>query len=185
MRQMHTAYIGMGANLPSAAGSPQATLAAAVVRLAVLGRITAKSSLYSTQPVGFADQPRFVNAVAALETSLTPRELLHELLAIEQFFGRDRSAGIPNGPRTLDIDVLLMGDLLVSESGIEIPHPRLADRAFVLVPLNEIAPNARDPRSTMTVAQLLKGLLAKQQSAANEVLKMEAESWRAGVEDWS
>jgi 2-amino-4-hydroxy-6-hydroxymethyldihydropteridine diphosphokinase len=177
---MQTAYIGMGANLPSAVGSPEATLAAAVTRLAGLGRVTAKSSLYSTAPVGFAGQPRFINAVAALETSLTPRELLDELLRIEKIFGRDRSAGVPNGPRTLDLDILLMGDLVVIESGIEIPHLRLADRAFVLVPLNEIAPKVRDPRSAMTAAELLKRLLAKRPSAADEVVKMEAEIWRAG-----
>ena len=88
---MHTAYIGMGANLPGAAGSPEATLAAAVVRMEDLGQVTAKSSLYSTEPVGFADQPRFVNAVVALETSMAPHQLLDELLAIERHFGRDRS----------------------------------------------------------------------------------------------
>jgi len=180
---MHTAYIGMGANIPSAVGSPEATLAAAVAQLASLGRVSAKSSLYSTEPVGFVGQPRFVNAVLALETPKAPRELLNELLRIEQIFGRDRSAGIPNGPRTLDLDILLMGDLMVSESGIEIPHPRLAERAFVLVPLNEIAPDVRDPRSAMTVAQLLMRLLAKQRTAADAVVKMDAENWRVGAVD--
>jgi 2-amino-4-hydroxy-6-hydroxymethyldihydropteridine diphosphokinase len=108
---MRTAYIGMGGNLASWAGAPEATLAAAALRLESLGRVARRSSLYSTAPVGFAAQPRFVNAVVALETELEPRKLLEGLLAIEQEFGRDRSAGIANGPRTLDLDILLFGDL--------------------------------------------------------------------------
>ena len=155
---MRTAYIGLGANLPSPAGPPEATLAAAVSRMASLGRITAKSSLYSTAPVGYAAQPRFVNAVVALETELEARELLDSLMTIERDFGRDRENAIPNGPRTLDLDILLLGDLQINEPGLEIPHPRLAKRAFVLVPLNEIAPEAIDPRSGAKVAELLKQL---------------------------
>lgn len=156
--KMRTAYIGLGANLPSPAGPPEATLAAAISRLGSLGRITAKSSLYSTAPVGYAAQPRFVNAVAALETQLEARELLDALMAIERDFGRDRENAIPNGPRTLDLDVLLLGDLQINEPGLEIPHPRLAKRAFVLVPLNEIAPEAIDPRSGKKMSELLKRL---------------------------
>jgi len=156
--KMRTAYIGLGANLPSPAGPPEATLAAAISRLGSLGRITAKSSLYSTAPVGYAAQPRFVNAVAALETQLEARELLDALMAIERDFGRDRENAIPNGPRTLDLDVLLLGDLQINEPGLEIPHPRLAQRAFVLVPLNEIAPEAIDPRSGKKMSELLKRL---------------------------
>ena len=156
--KMRTAYIGLGANLPSPAGPPEATLAAAISRLGSLGRITAKSSLYSTAPVGYAAQPRFVNAVAALETQLEARELLDALMAIERDFGRDRENAIPNGPRTLDLDILLLGDLQINEPGLEIPHPRLAKRAFVLVPLNEIAPEAIDPRSGKKMSELLKRL---------------------------
>jgi len=119
---MRTAYIGMGGNLASWAGAPEATLAAAALRLESLGRVTSRSSLYSTAPVGFAAQPRFVNAVVALETELEPRELLDGLLAIEQEFGRDRAAGFANGPRTLDLDILLLGDLEIREPGLVIPH---------------------------------------------------------------
>ena len=155
---MRTAYIGMGSNLASWAGAPEATLAAAALRLESLGRMVRRSSLYSTAPVGFAAQPRFVNTVLALETELAPRELLDGLLAIEQDFGRDRSAGIANGPRTLDLDILLLGDLEVREPGLVIPHPRLAERAFVLVPLNEIAAEVVVPGCAETVGQLLVSL---------------------------
>jgi len=140
---MRTAYIGMGGNLASWAGPPEATLTAAALRLDSLGRMVCRSSLYSTEPVGFAEQPRFVNAVIALETELEPRELLHRLLDIEQEFGRDRSAGFENGPRTLDMDILLLGDLRIREPGLEIPHPRLAERAFVLVPLRNCIAGSR------------------------------------------
>src|ERR1035437_10005261 len=112
---MRTTYIGMGANLASWAGAPEATLAAAALRLESLGRGVCRSSLYSTAPVGFAEQSRFVNAVVALETKLGPRELLDELLAIEQEFGRDRAAGIANGPRTLDLDILLLEEFEINE----------------------------------------------------------------------
>lgn len=176
---MHTAYIGMGANLASHAGPPEATLAAAAQRLASLGRIVARSSLYSTEPVGLADQPRFLNAVIALETGLAPRTLLDRLLAIEKDFGRDRTAGIPNGPRTLDLDILLFGDMVLGEAHLEVPHPRLAQRAFVLVPLNEIAPNALDPRSGHSIAQLLAALLAQSPDDAHAVIPVQSELWRA------
>jgi 2-amino-4-hydroxy-6-hydroxymethyldihydropteridine diphosphokinase len=178
---MQTAYIGMGGNLPSWAGNSPATLAAAASRLAVLGRVVCRSSLYSTKPVGFASQPRFVNAVVALETELAPRQLLAGLLAIEQEFGRDRSAGVVNGPRTLDLDILLFGDLRVSEPGLEIPHPRLAERAFVLVPLCEIASHIVDPRCGKTVAQLQHSLSPDSQGGLNAVVQIKDGGWRAGA----
>ncbi|HUH63610.1 MAG TPA: 2-amino-4-hydroxy-6-hydroxymethyldihydropteridine diphosphokinase [Terracidiphilus sp.] len=145
----------MGANLPSHAGPPEATLTAAAARLEALGRITERSSLYSTEPVGFADQPRFVNAVIALETDLEPRSLLNALLGIEQEFGRNRSSALPNHPRTLDLDILLLGDIQLREPGLEIPHPRLAERLFVLLPLAEIAPSLVAPGQSKTVSQWL------------------------------
>ncbi|MGA7859262.1 MAG: 2-amino-4-hydroxy-6-hydroxymethyldihydropteridine diphosphokinase [Terracidiphilus sp.] len=177
---MHTAYIGMGANLASQAGPPAATLAAALLRLEPYGRVVSCSSLYSTEPVGFAQQPRFTNAVVALDTDLIPRALLDALLAIEREFGRDRAAGIPNGPRTLDLDILLFGDLRISEPGLEIPHPRLAERAFVLIPLCEIAPQAVDPSHGKIVAQLLDALLQHDKSESDAVVQIRSELWRAG-----
>ena len=135
----------MGGNLASWAGAPEATLATAACRLQSLGRVTGRSSLYSTAPVGFAEQPRFVNAVVALRTELAPRELLKGLLAIEQEFGRDRAASFTNGPRTLDLDVLLYDDFQHHEHGLTIPHPQMHLRAFVLQPLLEIAPDCVIP----------------------------------------
>jgi len=101
------------------------------------------------------------------------------LLAIEQEFGRDRSAGIANGPRTLDLDLLLMDELEVSEPGLELPHPRLAERAFVLVPLNEIAAQRIVPGRGKTVAELLAGLPASAENAPNAVVRIEYDGWRA------
>jgi 2-amino-4-hydroxy-6-hydroxymethyldihydropteridine diphosphokinase len=176
---MPIAYIGMGANLPSSAGAPEATLAAAAERLAKLGCIDARSSLYSTQPVGFAEQPRFVNAVVALETELRARELLDALMKIEREFGRDRTNAVPNGPRTLDLDILLLGDSMIDEPGLQVPHPRLAERAFVLVPLNEIAPEAVEPRSGSTVAELFRRM--RSSSANHAVIRMDSELRRSGA----
>ncbi len=178
---MPIAYIGLGANLPSRAGSPEATLAAAAARIESLGRIAARSSLYSTAPVGFANQPRFFNAVLALETDLSPREMLEALQAIEHEFGRDRGRGVANGPRTLDLDILLFGDVVLSELGLEIPHPRLAERAFVLVPLHEVAPQALEPRTGRSVSQLLKNLVSNPSDASDAVVQIQSELWRAGT----
>lgn len=176
---MRTAYIGMGSNLASTVGPPDATLAAAAGRLAALGRVVARSPLYSTRPIGYAEQPRFLNAVVALDTALSPRTLLDALLAIERDFGRDRSAGIPNGPRTLDLDILMLGDLCLCEAGLEIPHPRLPARAFVLVPLNEIAPQAVHPRRGKTVAQLLHIFRESAQDDLDAVVPIQSVVWRA------
>ena len=179
---MHTAYIGIGGNVASWGGPPESTLAAAALRLQSFGQVAARSSLYSTEPVGFAEQPRFVNAAVALESILAPHELLHSLMAIEKEFGRDRSAGVVNGPRTLDLDILLFDDLILRERGLEIPHPRLAERAFVLVPLSEIAPKIVDPRSGRTVSQLLHDLFPDSESKSHAVFKLHNDDWHTGVD---
>lgn len=178
---MHTAYIGMGSNMASWAGPPEATLAAAAWRLESIGRVVGRSSLYSTAPVGFQEQPRFVNAVVALLTELEPRQLLDALLEIEQEFGRNRAGKIKNGPRTLDLDILLFDEALIDEPRIEIPHPRFAERAFTLIPLNEIAPQATDARSGKTVTQLLHDLFPNSKGECDAVVQIQWDGWRAGA----
>jgi 2-amino-4-hydroxy-6-hydroxymethyldihydropteridine diphosphokinase len=153
----------------------------AALRLESLGRVARRSSLYSTAPVGFVEQPRFVNAVVALETKFEPRELLDELLAIEQEFGRDRTTGIANGPRTLDLDILFIGDSQIDEPDLTIPHPRLAELAFVLVPLNEVAPRALDPVTGKSVAQLLNSLHLSGEGKTDAVLPIQSDIWSAGA----
>ena len=176
---MSTAYIALGSNVAGAAGPPDATLAAAARRLGQLGTVTSRSSLYSTKPVGYAAQPRFVNAVVALDTAHKPHLLLKELLAIEKEFGRDRFKSIPNGPRTLDLDILLVDDLQIREPGLVLPHPRLDERAFVLVPLHEIAPQLRIAGSGKTVGQLLEELRQIEQGETDAVVRIESNEWRA------
>ena len=179
---MTTAYIGMGGNLPSPAGPPEATLAAAAERLTRLGRVVARSHLYSTSPVGIAGQPDFVNAVLALATDLNPHSLLLALLKIEREFGRDRNNEIRNGPRTLDLDILLFDDAVVREPALEIPHPRLFERAFVLVPLNEIAPNFRDPITGRSVTEWLHRLCPVPHYENLAVIRIQSDLWRSSSE---
>jgi 2-amino-4-hydroxy-6-hydroxymethyldihydropteridine diphosphokinase len=168
---MPTAAIGIGANLPSTVGAPAKTIAAAIERLAECGRVTAHSALYRTAPVGYVDQPAFVNAAVLLETELAPLPLLDALLGIERSFGRDRAAGPPKGPRTLDLDLLLyrdsvLDDLVVDEPGLTLPHPAMHQRRFVLAPLGEIAPEWRHPVLRRTIAELLAGLPQEDNSVA-------------------
>jgi 2-amino-4-hydroxy-6-hydroxymethyldihydropteridine diphosphokinase len=148
-----TAFVALGSNLDD----PQAQVERALAALAALPRsaLRARSRLFRTPPWGLADQPDFVNAVARLETSLPPRELLGALLAIETRCGRVR--GVRNGPRVLDLDLLLYGDTALHEPGLAIPHPRLHERAFVLLPLAELAPDLDVPGHGR-VARLLAGV---------------------------
>ena len=135
------AAVALGSNLEE----PEAQVERGFDELAALPqtRLVARSKLYRTSPVGYADQPDFVNACAVVETGLAPRALLEELLAVEQKHGRVRT--IPNGPRTLDLDIVLYGDRVVEEPGLRIPHPRAHERAFVLVPLVDAWPDAVIP----------------------------------------
>jgi 2-amino-4-hydroxy-6-hydroxymethyldihydropteridine diphosphokinase len=134
----NVAYIGLGANL----GEREETIRAAVGEL-VDGPETALlliSELRETDPVGIEDQPKFLNGVAMVATTLGARELLVELLTIERRLGRDRAASSPGGPRPIDLDLLLYGSATVDEPGLQIPHPRLHERRFVLEPLADINP---------------------------------------------
>ncbi|MEX0816503.1 MAG: 2-amino-4-hydroxy-6-hydroxymethyldihydropteridine diphosphokinase [Gaiellales bacterium] len=135
---MTWAYVGLGANV----GNRRENLDRAVELLAAEPgvRVLAVSSVRETDPVGYEDQPRFLNAACALETELGPRELLERLLAIERALGRER-AGPRFGPRTIDLDLLLYGNETLDEPGLTVPHPRLAERLFVLEPLYELAPD--------------------------------------------
>ena len=135
---MTRAYIGLGSNL----GEREATLAAAVEELDAAPGVSVLgvSTLIDTEPVGVLDQPRFLNGALALETELPARELLELLLAVEARFGRDRSAVPAQGPRTLDLDLLVYGEEEIDEPGLRVPHPRLHERAFVLRPLAEVEP---------------------------------------------
>jgi 2-amino-4-hydroxy-6-hydroxymethyldihydropteridine diphosphokinase len=130
------AYVGLGANQ----GEREATIRRALDLLAADPgvEVAAVSTLRETDPVGYADQPRFLNGAAALETTLSARELLILLLAVERELGRDRSDEVRFGPRTIDLDLLLYGDQVVDEPGLTVPHPRLAERTFVLEPLDEL-----------------------------------------------
>ncbi len=107
--------------------------------------VAAVSALIETEPVGVVDQPRFLNGVAALDTDLPARELLDVLLDVERRFGRQREGTVPQGPRTLDLDLLLYGDEEIDEPRLRVPHPRLHEREFVLGPLEELAPSLEVP----------------------------------------
>ena len=152
---MPKAYVGLGSNL----GDREATIRAALAELdAAEGLdVIAVSTLVDTAPVGYTDQPRFLNGAAALESRLSPRELLGLLLAVEARFGRDRALHPAWGPRTLDLDLLLYGEARIHEPGLEIPHPRLHERAFVLGPLAELDPALEVPGKG-SIQTLLAGL---------------------------
>jgi 2-amino-4-hydroxy-6-hydroxymethyldihydropteridine diphosphokinase len=136
------AYIGLGANLRDR----EVTIRRAIELLGAEPgiEVVAVSTLRETDPVGYADQPRFLNGAAAIETELEPREVLERLLAVERALGRERT-GPRYGPRAIDLDLLLYGDRVVDEPGLTVPHPRLAERAFALEPLLELEPNLALP----------------------------------------
>ncbi len=147
---MKTVYLSLGSNL----GDREGNLRLARERLSESGLSPLReSSLYETEPRDFPDQPWFLNQVIAAETSLFPRRLLAALQRIERELGRKR--GVPKGPRTIDLDILLFGEAVVSAPDLEIPHPRLAERRFVLEPLAELAPDLRHPLTRRTVREML------------------------------
>jgi 2-amino-4-hydroxy-6-hydroxymethyldihydropteridine diphosphokinase len=149
------AYVGVGSNL----GDRRATIDRALVELdaAPSVQVVAVSTLRETAPVGYLDQPPFLNGAAALETTLAPAALLELLLDVERRLGRVRGAGPRFGPRTLDLDLLLYDDETLEEPGLVVPHPRLHERAFVLEPLAELDPSLEVPGKGR-VSALLAGL---------------------------
>lgn len=165
-----TAYVAFGANL----GDRERTLHSAIAALRQLGSVEAISSFYETAPVGMVEQPDFVNAVVALRTALSPEELMAALLRIEQQHGRDRSVSVPKGPRTLDLDLLSYGDVVIETPTLTLPHPSLADRRFVLVPLREIAPQWRHPLSGKTTAALLAELSQRGGESSQPLRKVQS-----------
>jgi len=156
---MTRAFVGLGSNL----GERETTLRAAIGRLRTLPEVAVRafSSLRDTEPVGDVGQPRVLNGAVELETALSARALLGVLLELERAFGRDRTAGPPKGPRTLDLDLLLYGDATIDEPLLRVPHPQVHERRFVLEPLAELDPELEIPGQGSVQA-----LLAKLDSAA-------------------
>jgi 2-amino-4-hydroxy-6-hydroxymethyldihydropteridine diphosphokinase len=152
MRRM--VFIGLGSNI----GDRKVNLRRALAEIEErgVGMVVKRSSLYETEPVGIRDQDEFINAACMIETDMDLRDLLEALLEIERGMGRVR--GEKNGPRIIDLDILLAGDEVIDEDGIQVPHPRIADRGFVLQPLAEIAAEEKHPVSGMTVQEILDAL---------------------------
>jgi 2-amino-4-hydroxy-6-hydroxymethyldihydropteridine diphosphokinase len=146
-------YLGLGSNVGDSELLLQAALDALNGPDLVLRRV---SSLYETEPIGLREQRWFLNLAAEFETELFPKQLLHRIQKIERDLGRRRT--VPNGPRTIDIDILLYGNSVVQAEELEIPHPRYRERRFTLAPLAELNPGLRDPVTHKTVAEMLAGL---------------------------
>ncbi|MBL7566113.1 2-amino-4-hydroxy-6-hydroxymethyldihydropteridine diphosphokinase [Staphylococcus saccharolyticus] len=148
---MVKAYLGLGSNI----GEREIQLQEAIKILDSFKgvEVTQISDIYETEPVGYTEQPLFLNLCVEIETNLNPQDLLARCLDVEQQLHRVRV--ISWGPRTLDVDILLYDDLIIEEENLSIPHPRMTERAFVLTPLNDIAPNRVEPRSHQTIQNLV------------------------------
>jgi 2-amino-4-hydroxy-6-hydroxymethyldihydropteridine diphosphokinase len=149
------AAIALGSNLESRFGDREANLWEAVERIRELGEVKSVSSSYDTEPVGYLDQPSFLNAALVLETSLEPSELMRALLEVEQAMGRERVGTVVKGPRVIDLDLLLYGQVVMNTTELTLPHPEMIVRRFVLEPLAEIAPGMVHPVLGLTVGEML------------------------------
>jgi 2-amino-4-hydroxy-6-hydroxymethyldihydropteridine diphosphokinase len=149
------AAIALGSNLESKFGDREANLREAVRRIEALGEVGAVSSFYDTEPVGYLEQPRFLNAALLLETEMEPRGLMRALLGVERAMGRERVGAVAKGPRVIDLDLLLYGDWVLWAEDLVLPHPRMEERRFVLEPLAEIAPDWVHPVLGVGVRELL------------------------------
>ena len=157
------AAVSLGSNLTSSFGDPEANLREAVRRIAELGEVRAVSSFFDTEPVGYVEQPRFLNGALLLETELEPVALMRALLSVERTMGRERVGAVAKGPRVIDLDLLLYREegeagVVMATEELTLPHPEMQERRFVLEPLAEIAPEWVHPVLGVTVRKMLAGV---------------------------
>ena len=153
------AYIGIGSNL----GDRLENLRAAVSKLTRIGEVIRTSPVYETTPVGLREQPLFLNAVVEVATGFAPQGMIDELLRIEKELGRDRNHNQQDAPRIIDLDLLLLGDAISSDSVARVPHPRMHNRKFVLQPLSDLTPELVHPVEEQTIDELLHELDSDEQ----------------------